>query len=94
MSVDCICAGDHTAWDQEEITEMLDVFVNITEAITLPDLKEYYWRNDKVADLLAIMMTVSAATGATAGQQAETPHEHNESCSACMLMRKACTTVF
>ena len=33
---------------------MLDIFVNITEAITLPDLKEYYWRNDKVADLLGV----------------------------------------
>ena len=62
MSVGRICAGDHTAWDQEEIVEMLDIFVNITEAITLPDLKEYYWRNDKVPDLLAIMMMVSAAT--------------------------------
>ena len=47
----CICAGDHSAWDREEIFEMLDIFLNITEAITLPDPKEYYWRNDKVADL-------------------------------------------
>lgn len=51
----CGCAGDHTAWDREEIIEMLDIFVNITQAITLPDLKEYYWRNDKVLPLLAIV---------------------------------------
>ena len=49
-----ICAGDHTGWDREEIIEMLGIFLNITGAISLPDPKEYYWRSDKVTDLLAI----------------------------------------
>lgn len=31
---------------------MLENFVNITGAISLPDLKEYYWRSDKVTDSL------------------------------------------
>lgn len=57
-----IYAGDHTAWDRQEIVEMLQIFINITEAFTLPDLKEYYWRNDKVANLLMlVIMPFSAA---------------------------------
>jgi len=28
---------------------MLEKFISITEAITLPDLQEYNWRSDKVS---------------------------------------------
>ena len=38
---------------------MLDIFLNVTQANTLPDLKEYYWRNDKVLSLLANVLVVS-----------------------------------
>ncbi|KAL0049946.1 hypothetical protein WJX82_001365 [Trebouxia sp. C0006] len=41
--------GDHSAWDRKEILEMLDKFLSVTHAITLPDLEEYNWRSNKEA---------------------------------------------
>ena len=41
--------GDHTAWDIHVIVEMLRKFFAASGAVSLPDLDEYEWRQDKAS---------------------------------------------
>ena len=41
--------GDHAAWDVHVVVEMLQKFFAVSGAVSLPDLDEYEWRQDKAS---------------------------------------------